>query len=239
MQEDGHIDKNIFEPDEEEQRAPTGREIILQYVRGVVALVTILGLLYISGVYQSFLYQRTPSTAEQERVESIFDAEMIILPLRVFVFSNDESLGSLRSREDVERLVLNAGVVWDQADIKLGIENLFFLEASDPEIETFLRNPGAFIVSLPDYNSGIISVFLARSLGGLNGIAFGGLRAIAVADFTTVYDFRAFAHEIGHVLHLNHTPLDRGRLMFRGANGVSLTPGEIIQARRTALNFDQ
>ena len=125
MQEDDHIDPNPFEPDEpsnasamdgeeEERSEPTRREIILQYVRGIVALVAILGLFYISGAYQSLLYQRTPSTAEQERVKSIFDAEMIILPLQVFIFSNDESLGSLRSSEDVERLVLNAGAVWDQ-----------------------------------------------------------------------------------------------------------------------------
>jgi len=202
MQEDDKIDQNLFEPDEGEgRRELTGREIILQYVRGGVALIVILGLLYISGVYQSLLYQRTPSTAEQERAKTVFDAEILILPLQVFVFSNNESLGSVRSSEDVERLVLNAEAVWDQALIQLEIENLVFLEVSDQEIEEFLYNPGTFIVNLPDYDRDSISVFLARSLGGLNGIAFGGLRAVAVADFTTVYDFRVLAHEIGHILH--------------------------------------
>jgi len=75
---------------EEEEYKPTWTEIVLSYIRWIVALITIFGLLYLSGVYQLLFYQRTAPTIEQAQVESVFDAEIIALPLRVFVFVNDE-----------------------------------------------------------------------------------------------------------------------------------------------------
>ena len=76
-----------------------------------------------------------------------------------------------------------------------------------------------------------------KSLHGINGLAFGSARAVFVADFTTVIDFRTFAHEIGHVLGLGHVPRDRGGLMFRGANGFNLTLEEVMVARERAEEF--
>ena len=55
-----------------------------------------------------------------------------------------------------------------------------------------------------------------------------------VADRTTVFDFRANSHEIGHVLGLQHIgPVNR--LMASGVNGFDLTDEEIEIARRNAL----
>ena len=71
----------------------------------------------------------------------------------------------------------------------------------------------------------------------LPGIAFGGLYSVAVADYTTVYDFRALAHEVGHVLGLHHVSGSRGQLMYRGANGFKLSLEEIERARLKAQEF--
>lgn len=228
-------DQSLFEPDIEEHKEPTKGEIIWKYVRVVIALVVIGGLLYISGVYQSFLYRRTPANIKQQKVESMLDAEMITLPLQIFVFVNEES-GSKRSEEDVGRLVENASNIWEQSRIELNIEKIVFLELSEEEIETFLNNPRVLVVNFQDYNDDRINVFLKESLMGLNGIAFIGLGIVSVADFTTSYDFRVLAHEIGHILGLGHVS-DKRRLMSQGSNGINMTLEEIMKARQIVLNF--
>ena len=53
-----------------------------------------------------------------------------------------------------------------------------------------------------------------------------------------MYDFRAFAHEVGHVLGLDHVSGSRGQLMYRGANGFDLSLVEIERARISAQEFN-
>ena len=86
----------------------------------------------------------------------------------------------------------------------------------------FTEGAGRYFVSLAEINmvsdivgfdEATINVFLVGNLGGINGIAFGGLNSVAVADYTTVYDFRALAHEIGHILGLHHLLGSKGQLM--------------------------
>ena len=74
-----------------------------------------------------------------------------------------------------------------------------------------------FVQKLDEYNRDDINVLLVSNLQGINGISYGGLRTISIADKTTVYDFRALAHEIGHQLGLDHRDDDDLRLMTQGA----------------------
>ena len=60
---------------------------------------------------------------------------------------------------------------------------------------------------------------------------------MAVADYTTVHDFRTLAHEIGHILSLDHVRADNQRLMNSGANGTILSIDEITRARSRAETF--
>ena len=187
--------------------------------KGVVALVVVFGFVYISGIHQYFLYQRTSPSAQQQEVQSQIDAERFVVPLTIFI------MDSQRAREDIARLVENSDRIWEQASIDLEIKSIQELNMSTRDLQEFIKN-------LEEYDSSAINVFLTGNLGGINGISYGGLYAVALADYTTVYDFRVLAHEIGHILGLSHVPVDKSRLMYQGANGFNLSLKEIIRARR-------
>ncbi|MCP6720224.1 MAG: zinc-dependent metalloprotease [Patescibacteria group bacterium] len=206
---------------------------VLRVIHSTVALFVIAGLIYISGIQQYFFYQKTPAALEQVVVDSVVDADILTVPLTVFILINNESDGSKRSNENTKHLIENASRVWSQASIVLEIKNLYRISTSDEELENFYHTPGVFIRNVREFDETTINVFLVGRLRGINGIAFSGLQSVAVADITTVYDFRALAHEIGHILDLNHVPAVRERLMFQGANGFLLSLGEIIQARES------
>lgn len=219
-----------------EPKETTRVQRILRLFQGMVAFIVILGLIHFSGIYQYLFYQRTPENVSEGNLESVLDAEAISLPLTVFILRNDGNFGSRRSEEDVRRMVFNASRIWHQANIELRVGKLAVLETSDKDLDVFLKTPGPFIRGFDGYDNKTINVFLVRTLGGVNGISFGGLRAVAIADYTSVYDFRALAHEVGHVLGLDHTE-DTSLLMYQGANGFKLSLGEIIRAREAATDF--
>ncbi|MCH8050150.1 hypothetical protein IIB51_01985 [Patescibacteria group bacterium] len=208
--------------------------IFSQVLRGVVALVVISGLLYISGIYQFFIYQRTPPSLNQAEIVSRVDAQTLSIPLTIFIITGNESYGSIRSEENALHLVENASRIWDQAGITLTIKNIYTISKSDVEMKIFSDTPAVFIQNIDEFDEATINVFLVGNLGGINGIAFSGLYSVAVADYTTVYDFRALAHEVGHMLGLNHVAGSRGQLMYRGANGFELSLVEIERARLKA-----
>jgi len=227
---------NFFDFHEELEEEPKKRPAWFK----LVGVLVILGLLYVYGVQQALFYQRTPLGAHQAEVESIIGAETIVVPVKVFIFRNNDDAGSLRESEDIEQMVENASAIWSQADIELVLIELTEIRATDEEIEGFLRNPRPFLENFSGYDPNVINVFLSKSLigtGGVNGLAFGGTRTTAVADLTTSYDFRVFAHEVGHVLGLGHVTNNQRRLMYTGAKGTSLTEEEVLQAREFALEF--
>jgi len=211
--------------------------MLSRILRGVIAFVALIGLLHLSGINQFLRYQRTPESQEQTPIEALVDARTLTVPLTLFIVTGNNSYGSVRSEENALNLVENASRIWDQAGIVLEISAIHTLVKSDDEIHIFFNNIGAFIQKIEAFDSGTINVFLLGTLGGINGIAFGGLRSVAVADYTTVYDFRALAHEVGHILGLSHVGESRGQLMYRGANGFELSLEEIERARIQASLF--
>ena len=167
----------------------------------------------------------------------MLSAEGVWVPLNIFILRNDEILGSDRTLSDVDRLTSNASAIWQQADINLEIESIVEIVLSDGEIQALLDFPQTVTYVVDSYNKKGISVFLVSSLQGINGLAFSGMHSVFVADFTTVIDFRVLAHEVGHILGLEHVPSDKGRLMYRGSNGFVLTFSEVVTARERALEF--
>ena len=207
------------------------RSFLFKALRALIGLVLVLALLHISGVYQYFFYQRTPPRVFQEEIVSRVDAQTLTLPLTIFIITASVPRGSIRSEEDALRLVENASRIWDQAGITLTIKNIYTISKSNEEMKIFSDTPAVFMHNIDEFDEATINVFLVGNLGGINGIAYSGLYSVAVADYTTVYDFRALAHEVGHMLGLNHVSGSRGQLMYRGANGFELSLVEIERAR--------
>lgn len=218
---------------ETEKQELTLKQKISRIIRAIVAIAVILGIMYVSGVYQYLFYRKTPATIKQERMKSMLEAEIISLPLSVFIVSGEDSWRSERAEGDIQHLVQNASNIWAQANIRLEIKKIILLNVSNEEKELFFNNPRLFVKNVKEYEPSTINVFLTKLLNGLNGIAFGSTQSVAVAEFTSSYDFRVLAHEIGHILNLSHTQ-DKQDLMSQGAGGNALTLDEILIAREAA-----
>jgi len=204
-----------------EEEAVKEESLAWRITKIVVALAVVVGFVFLSGGNQYFLYQRTSPNVQQQEVQSQIDAEKFVVPLKIFI------MDSQRTREDAVRLVENSDRIWEQASIELEIISIQELKTSVEDLPTFIQ-------TLEEYDSLAVNVFLVDNLDGINGISYGGLYAVAVADYTTVFDFRVLAHEVGHVLHLSHVPVDKSRLMYQGANGFNLSLQEITRARHAA-----
>ena len=92
-----------------------------------------------------------------------------------------------------------------------------------------------FDVAGPD--SSLISGFYTKQVGGANGITPLGTGWYMVIDEPSVFDRRVSSHEVGHILGLQHTRADRGRLLYSGTNGMTLTPEENVLARYVIMKL--
>jgi hypothetical protein len=231
--------KDKEKPDffEEEEEVP-GLSAAAKIARGSIAAIVLIGLVYISGVHQYFFLQRTSPDIRQESVQSAVNAERITISITVYIVRNSGVYGSERTAEDVSRLVAEASRVWEQASISLMVRGVYEVEKTDEEIGMLFQNAGVFARGLPHphMEDKSIHAVLVRNLQGLNGVAFGSVPLVAVADYTSVYDFRVLAHEIGHKLGLQHV-VNEKRLMHQGANGFELSLREITAARNIARKY--
>lgn len=197
-------------------------------------------MLYVYGIHQGLLFQRTDTGVESDNEyiphEVLREDDLIVLPVRVFVLVNPEE-GSTRTQEDVNRVIDSASEIWDQAKIDLSVTQVEFIELDDEQVTSFFSNPAPQIRTIADPRPGEINLFLSRALSGLNGVAFRGLESVAVADYTTSFDFRVLAHEIGHVLNLDHISSDRSHLMYQGGHGTVIPYESAKKARTAAQKF--
>jgi len=169
---------------------------------------------------------------------------IIEIPVNVsLVDDTTKQFTSTRNEADITRIFIEVNQIWTQAGIRFVPRSI--------QRETIQNNT---ILSLFNVNGqeqastdNFITTYFVNSIPDpagrqINGLAPTNLRRTFVADITTVPDFRATAHEFGHVLELEHVfgpngqPLD-GRLMAEGLDGELLTRPEIEIARNFASLF--
>ena len=169
-------------------------------------------------------------------LDASLKGNIISIPVNVYIVKyNDEKFSSIRDEENINEVFNNVNAIWSQANIKPDVKKVEKVIIDDTSYYNNLNSLLGYMTEMGNYDPNKINVYFAQTLHGANGIAFPGNR-IMVADVTSVYDFRATSHEIGHVLGLSHvTP--NNRLMARGVNGFELTQQEINIARNNALIF--
>lgn len=210
------------------------RSTLQNILRGIVALLFVLAMLYLYGGQQFIQFHETPEGANAGTYESVIDAETATVPVTVFVLTGDTENNEDRSRQ----LITQADKILDQASVDLSPVEVQFVQIpsdSQPGPE-LVNDPTALKRLLPELQDDRLNVVLVEALGGINGIAFSGRRAVAVAEYTTTFDFRVLAHEIGHALSLQHVS-DRSNLMNSGGSGTTLLPEQAQAAHEAARTF--
>ena len=165
-----------------------------------------------------------------------FQTDTIIVLVDVYIIKyNDQELSSTRDEENILDVFENVNNLWRPANIYIEIIDIENVTVNDDSYFYDLNSILSYMIESGNYNPNRINAYFAQTLHGSNGIAFPGNR-IMVADRTSVYDYRATSHEIGHVLGLVHVgPVSR--LMARGVNGFDLIEQEINIARKNALRL--
>ncbi len=156
------------------------------------------------------------------------------------------AVSSVRTEEELVAILERMNEIWGQANVRLELVALETLvvdrdvleEVGAGNIKAFFDRLGKSIqLNQTGSETGLISGFYTRSVGGPNGITPLGSRSYMVIDEPSVFDHRVSSHEVGHILGLRHTLGDRARLLYSGTNGMSLTPEEITLTRYVAMEL--
>ena len=175
---------------------------------------------------------------KQISVNNVEDlSEQIIIPVRVHIIADDSGVyTSSRNEENIVSLLEKTNRIWNQADIYFQIEEIVLTDIDFGIISDIINENGFEISTNKNFADDKVNLFLVQNLNNINGLALGNINSVFISDYTTVNDFRTTAHELGHILGLNHV-IPQNRLLARGKNGEILVSEEIFIARRNAVNL--
>ena len=180
----------------------------------------------------TFIFIAACTTQEQNDTQfdsPIENSETITIPVTAYIIKANH-LTSNRDEQNLLALFEQVNNIWNQANMQIDIKEIKILNTEDSVISSALKGNHVQLINAA-YNPNSINIYFASTIGA-NGIAMSNKIAF-IADITTVNDFRATSHEIGHILGLRHVP-NNAQLMARGVNGIILTESEIAITRNNA-----
>jgi len=165
----------------------------------------------------------------------------IVIPVSLYLL--DDERGRLSSPSNNMGLIIiidKVNDIWAQAGIRFDIKYIGRITVPGDIIREIINgNYGPFLkgrdteFQIPKPSE--INIFYAKEVGLLNGITL-GKNTIIIKDSHTSQSERVTAHELGHILKLEHVLDDKSRLMYPGTKGTALTGKEIKAARDIARN---
>lgn len=207
---------------------PLWQRILLRTFQVVIGLAVVVGLIYLSGFKQFFFYRKTSKNIKVRQRESVLNAEEIEVPVTANIIRAKESnKGSNRNKEGIEELVKQSNKIWSQADIELKLKKVRKITVEEENLEKLTDFPS----EISEIKEGTINAYFIGNLDGPSGLAYSS--TLLVADYTTAHDYLVFAHEVGHVLGLDHTNKSN-RLMSTEASGPNLIKEEVQKTRENA-----
>ncbi len=157
-------------------------------------------------------------------------AEVITLPLNAVVVKGE--LGSGRDSENITRLIANANDIWEQANVSFEIKRISVTEVGSEKVLDVLGGYGAILTAIDGYDRNAVNMFFVKNMS-FNGISFPKHLSVVMPDRTTNREYVAAAHELGHIVGLNHNPEER-YLMYAVCNGTVISLAETLEARNNA-----
>lgn len=149
------------------------------------------------------------------------------------------------TEKEVRVIFDEVNAIWSQASIRFELEAIDSLQALDLAPKRWYikdRNWVKAAIPTHQFSLSAIDVCFVKEMGP-NGFFYG--EPVVVCENPEFHKVsggaenivaRVTAHELGHVLFLQHRQ-ERTNLMASGKNGVSLSPQEIKNARKRALEI--
>ena len=172
---------------------------------------------------------------------------LVSLRVRVHLMQSvaNSRLQTTLTEKEVRAIFDEVNAIWSQAGIRFELEAIDSLQALDIAPKRWYTKDRDWVkaaIPTDQFSPTAIDVCFVKDMGP-NGFFYG--EPVVVCENPEFHKVsggadnivaRVTAHELGHVLFLQHRQ-ERTNLMASGKNGVSLNPQEVRDARKRALEI--